>query len=167
MPDMTRLRAVLEVHGADPARWPAEERPGLETLIAGSEQAAAALAEAAALDRLLAAAPATGERSTGAIADAVMARLGVRVGASGGRTRDSARPDGAPSVSRTWRAPARAGWQVGAMLAASLILGFVLGSGGYGGQLLDGLVATLAGDVPEVTFEDVALGEAEFDGELL
>lgn len=69
--DMTpeRLEAILSAYGAQPARWPEEEREACEALIARSERARAALAEAAHLDRLLDAAP------PAPAADALAARL--------------------------------------------------------------------------------------------
>ncbi len=56
MAQLERLFAVIDAHGADPARWPEAERNGLE-LLARSPQAAGALAEARALDAVLAKAP--------------------------------------------------------------------------------------------------------------
>jgi hypothetical protein len=48
-----RLKTLLEAYGASPARWPAEERAAAEAMIASSEAARAAFAEAAILDSLL------------------------------------------------------------------------------------------------------------------
>lgn len=45
--------AILASHGADPARWPAENRAALLALAASDAMVAAALAEARALDALL------------------------------------------------------------------------------------------------------------------
>ena len=52
-----RLKALAQAYGADLRRWPASERPFAESLIATDPAARAALAEAAALDALLAASP--------------------------------------------------------------------------------------------------------------
>jgi len=55
---MERLEAVLAAYGAQPARWPADEREAAEALIAASDAARGAFADAARLDAALdAAAP--------------------------------------------------------------------------------------------------------------
>lgn len=54
---MARGLALLDAYGADPARWPAEERSVFAAL-AGESRFEAARAEAAALDAALGAAPA-------------------------------------------------------------------------------------------------------------
>jgi hypothetical protein len=55
---MERLAALLDAYGAQPARWPAAEREAAEALIARSDAARDAFAEAARLDAALdAAAP--------------------------------------------------------------------------------------------------------------
>lgn len=51
---LDRLRDILAAYGADPAHWPDAERAALQALIAATPAAQAALAEAAALDALLA-----------------------------------------------------------------------------------------------------------------
>jgi hypothetical protein len=50
---MDRLKSLLDAYGASPARWPAEERAAAEAMIASSEAARAAFAEASRLDSLL------------------------------------------------------------------------------------------------------------------
>jgi hypothetical protein len=50
---LARLRDMLAAYGAAPSRWPADERDAAEALIARSEPARAALAEAAHVDLLL------------------------------------------------------------------------------------------------------------------
>jgi hypothetical protein len=54
---MRRLETVLATYGAQPERWPAAERAALETCVAECADARALLAEEAAFDRLLSAAP--------------------------------------------------------------------------------------------------------------
>lgn len=46
--------AILASHGADPARWPAQDRAALLALVADNAAVAAALADAQALDAMLA-----------------------------------------------------------------------------------------------------------------
>jgi hypothetical protein len=50
---MERLTALLDAYGASPARWPEEEREAAEAMIASSDTAREAFAEAARLDALL------------------------------------------------------------------------------------------------------------------
>ncbi len=53
MSDLTRLERVLEAYGAEPERWPADERAGLEALLAQSGRARDLRDAAARLDALL------------------------------------------------------------------------------------------------------------------
>ena len=55
--NLDRLKSLLEAYGANPSRWPAEERDAAEAMIAASDQAREALAEASRLDALLDQAP--------------------------------------------------------------------------------------------------------------
>jgi len=50
---LSRLGDLLAAYGGAPSRWPADEREAAEALIAASEPARAALAEAAHIDSLL------------------------------------------------------------------------------------------------------------------
>lgn len=50
---LEELRSQLDAHGGDPARWPADRRAAAEELAARDPDAAAALAEASALDGLI------------------------------------------------------------------------------------------------------------------
>lgn len=51
---LARFQHLLDVHGADFARWPQSQRAEAERLLAGDSAAAAALAQARALDALIA-----------------------------------------------------------------------------------------------------------------
>ena len=53
MSDVKRLEQVLESYGADPERWPADDRSGLESLLAESPDARALRDAAARLDSIL------------------------------------------------------------------------------------------------------------------
>jgi anti-sigma-K factor RskA len=55
--DLRRLGQILGAYGADPARWPAEERAGALRLLADSAEAATMRDNAQALDSLLDEAP--------------------------------------------------------------------------------------------------------------
>jgi hypothetical protein len=50
---LTRFQRLLDVYGADPARWPQPERDAAERLLASDAAAAGALAQARALDALI------------------------------------------------------------------------------------------------------------------
>lgn len=55
---LDEFSALIATHGSDESRWPAVDGARMRTLLAGSEAARALLQREAALDRLLAAAPA-------------------------------------------------------------------------------------------------------------
>lgn len=103
---LERLRDILDAYGADPAHWPESERAAMQTLIATSPGAQTALAQAAALDALLA-----HDRP-------VMPTLNpIKIAARVAATRRV--PRGSWAVRRMW--PNVAG------LAAAAIVGFVVG----------------------------------------
>jgi hypothetical protein len=58
MTRLARFRDLIDAYGADPKRWPPDERAAAEALIARSPEAAALRRAAAALDALLDQAPA-------------------------------------------------------------------------------------------------------------
>ena len=113
----TRLRRLIEAHGADPERWPPGERQAALALLDASAAARALVAEARRLDRLLEAVP------VGSTAPAATAALRRRIAAlpvppeagapTGGWT------IGPWSLARLW--PSAAG------LAAAGLIGFVVG----------------------------------------
>lgn len=98
--------ALLASHGADPARWPADQRAGLLALATADAQVAAALARARALDAQLA-----------TWASAPVAGAAVDVAAILALSQDGA---GGPRRAHGWRP---------ALLAASLAL--VVAVGGW------------------------------------
>ena len=50
---LARFQRLLDVHGADPGRWPQRERDAAERLLASDAAAAGALGQARALDALI------------------------------------------------------------------------------------------------------------------
>ncbi|HHN73542.1 MAG TPA: hypothetical protein ENK13_05580 [Thermopetrobacter sp.] len=153
---MTReeLRKLLDIHGADPDRWPAERRAAMAALCARDPQAARMLAEARALDALLTeAVPAplaseAGETTDEAAADLVRRVLAAAMtdetgdrpgtGADGraGRVIAFPAPSGRTAEDddsahiATRHAPPPGGawrWAAAGMLAASLFVGIWLG----------------------------------------
>jgi hypothetical protein len=133
--DREALERLLEIYGADRTRWPARERLRFAGIVGDDKVAARMLAEAGALDRLLEQAP----RASGADIDALKERivaaalrsgapqLAVVAGGKAGVAKHS------PTTSRGPAFAARFGrgqWPAAAMLAASLVLGVMLGSTG-------------------------------------
>ena len=53
MMGMDRLRELLEAYGAEPGRWPAQERAAAQTLLAENEEARRLRKQAASVDGLL------------------------------------------------------------------------------------------------------------------
>jgi len=51
--NLARLAEILDAYGADPRRWPVEERAAAEKLVAESVEAGSLHADAAALDKLM------------------------------------------------------------------------------------------------------------------
>jgi len=130
--DATRLKRLIEAHGADPQRWPPDERAAALALLESSPEAQALVAEARRLDALLAAVP------VGDTAPAATVALRRRIVALPTR-RDGGQSVGGGhwmlgpwSFSRLW--PSAAG------LAAAGLIGLVVGWT----QLVP------AGDQPEV-----------------
>jgi len=147
-PDLSTLQRLLDTCGGDPARWPAGEEARMAGLLATDPRARAALAEARALDNVLALAPRVSEQRQRAMVDRIMAQVAkepiVRhdVASSGNVVT-------LPSRARTTTWPPRiaqhrAGWQAAGLLAASLLAGVLGGATGVMSPALDE-VAALAG----------------------
>lgn len=128
------LEHLLEVYGADRTRWPARERLRIAGFVSEDGEARRMLAEAAALDRLLDLAPGAGKEREHALKE--------RIVAAALRTADKklvAVPSPpAESTGRwvAWSRPALAraaspnSLPAAALLAASLVVGVLLGSAG-------------------------------------
>jgi hypothetical protein len=134
--EMDALERLLEVYGADRTRWPARERLRFASLITEEPEAQRLMAEAAALDRLLDAAPTAGKEREQALTGRIMAAARVQ------QHKPLSASEVAPAVSNivklpAWvRQPQIAGafgaseWPAAGLLAASLALGVMLGSAG-------------------------------------
>lgn len=132
--DREALERLLDIHGADRTRWPARERLRFAGVISEDEAAAGLVAEAQALDRLLDLAP----RASAADIDALKERI-VAAALRSQRPQLTAVAGGAkPAPAKAWlgqlRRPSWGGtyieWPAAAVLAASLVLGVMLGSAG-------------------------------------
>ena len=130
--DREALERLLDIYGADRTRWPARERLRFAGVISEDIAAARMLAEADALDRLLEQAPRASSADVEALKERIMAAA-LRVKApqlavvAGGKAVAGKVAAGRPAVVARF---ARGEWPAAAMLAASLVLGVVLGSTG-------------------------------------
>jgi hypothetical protein len=132
--DRQALERLLAIYGADRTRWPARERLRFASVIAEDTVARRQFDEAAALDRVLDQAP----RASEARVEALKARIVTAALASTDKglvRAGTASPAGGNVIPLT-RRPAfkptfsRAEWPAAALLAASLVLGVMLGSYG-------------------------------------
>jgi hypothetical protein len=105
-----RLKTLLDAYGADPGRWPDEQREAARQLLAGSAEARAYVQQAAVLDTLLDAAPLT--VSPGLDPAALAARI-MRM------------PARVTAAATSWRFSF--GWPNFATLAAAAVFGLVIG----------------------------------------
>lgn len=161
MASLDRLLAVIEAHGADPKRWPAAERSGLEDL-ARSPQAADALVEARALDAVLAKSPMPVAME--------LEPLKARILAGADRADKPAhRPVVSGSVTtlsdrrKVMPAPRlRAAWPAAAALAASLLVGAFFGASELGQPAVESLMASAGYDATdELTLDPLGVGDEE------
>ena len=137
-PDLQELQAGLETYGADMGRWPQAARARAESVLGADRQAARMLAEARALDALLAHAPLPPPERRAALADRIVSAAHAAPPEVAGNAavrqsgivipwpgRGRARPDARGLAA----APARpAPWRAAALLAASLALGVCIGA---------------------------------------
>lgn len=115
---LTRFQDLLDARGPDLARWPEADREDAEALLAQSDQARAALAEAEALDRAMAELPV--EPASPLLRAAILDIPEIEAGRAAAKfARDSR---------RMWfsRHPGMtAGWTA---IAASAAIGFMVGA---------------------------------------
>ena len=161
MAQLERLLAVIDAHGADPARWPAAERASLEAL-ARSPGVARQLAEARALDAVLA-------KSLTPVA-AELGHLKARI-LAGADSRNKlaqrpAMPRSVTTLSDRRRMPGtqrlRAAWPAAAALAASLLIGAFFGASELGKPAVESLMASAGYDpTGELTLDPLGVGDEE------
>ena len=116
MTRLARFRELIGAYGAEPGRWPAEERAGAQALLGRSDEARALQREAATLDALLDQAPRP------ALPRLAAAALAARITA---RPQEPARSQG--TIRPLWR-PQETVWLRAVGLAAAAIIGFVVGT---------------------------------------
>lgn len=125
----------LLARGADLDRWPVPEREAAALLLAADPAARALLAEAARLERRIAAAaavPAAGGALAGRIASAI----------------DGAPPEGARAGERAFGLGRLAALS-GSVAAAALVAGFFYGQSAAGLDFTHGMLALVGGELAE------------------
>jgi len=137
--DRQALEHLLDVCGADRTRWPARERLRFASFIAADEEAQRLVAESAALDALLDRAPRASEDREHALKERIVAAA-LRTGETKlavVTSRDAQAEPGLPTwlhYAKRMAVPARTQkrheWSAAAVLAASLVVGVMLGSAG-------------------------------------
>jgi len=131
--DREALERLLDIYGADRTRWPARERLRFASVLSEDNAASRMLSEAKALDALLDRASRPSETSVEALKERIMA---AALREHPAQVSVPMRP--AASVTSIWSprrvlpaiAPRFAEWPAAAVLAASLVLGVMLGSAG-------------------------------------
>ncbi len=128
--DRQALERLLEVYGADRTRWPARERLRFASLVAEDDAARRLLAEATALDSLLDLAPKASAAREHALKERIVAAA-LRQAEPRFAVVARSTETGSPGW-RAWarRVPASSGWAAGGLLAASLVVGVLMGSAG-------------------------------------
>lgn len=164
--DQEALERLLDIYGADRTRWPARERLRFASVISEDEAAARLLTEADALDRLLDQAPRTSEADIEALKERIMAaalRAGpVKLAIVGAEK--SPRGSWPAHLRRPAFAAKAVEWSATGVLAASLVLGVVLGSAGTFDSTMQKVaeVTGFSSTAPDAS--QLALGE-EIDGQ--
>lgn len=150
-----RLQHVLDVHGADVARWPQNDALSLPSFLASSAEARQLMAEAVALDRLMSAAPSGRSDRLTSLAD----RIVVIAGAA----KITQLPD------RTFTRPiiGRSRWPAIAAMAASLLIGVYGGFNGWTPQVLQQVAELSVDDSADQTVDQSANDDDAQYGDIL
>jgi hypothetical protein len=160
---MTRqdFQHLIEVYGAERTRWPLGARAGAAALLAADAEARRVLAEAAALDAVLARGVAD-IAPDATVSSALAARI-VAAAAKAPRLAAISEPSGPLRVSgRPVSKDARTDiWRAAAVLAASMVLGVFVGQSQLGAQALP-KIAALAG-VSFASADRLAMAEIEIE----
>ena len=137
---LARLAAVLDIHGSEPRHWPAGEQAALLAFAAANADAARLLAEERALDAVLRRAPAAGLDVT-----ALLDRI---AGAAAREPRLLGAPVVPFNADRLDRRPAaplprrsrQSLWPAATALAASLVIGLLIGASEQTAPAIDALI---------------------------
>lgn len=132
---LQELSRLLELYGADKNRWPAADRIRLSSFIAIDPRGKAALAQAAALDRLLDMAPAVSAERERALAERIMAAVAATNPLPSAAS--NIVPFPAPKKTAIPFLHKQARHAASALLAASLVLGIFAGTSGQLSSTVD------------------------------
>jgi hypothetical protein len=168
--DREALARLLEIHGADRTRWPARERLRFAGVISEDKAAAKLLAEAEALDRLLDRAPRASSTGIEALKERIMSAAlkthEPQLAVIAGGKKVAVLPQA--QRGRRFLSARFAEWPAAAVLAASLVLGVMLGTTGTVETTMQE-VAQAAGfgsgtsEGEQVALGDDALGQIDED----
>ena len=174
--DREALERLLDVYGADRTRWPARERLRFASFISEDEASQRLVAESTALDALLDLAPRASEARERALKERVVAaalrqtetKLAVVTG--GGATAMARLPAWLRHARRatpSTRTHERREWPAAALLAASLVVGIVLGSAGTFDttvqEVAEATGITTAGETSQLALGEEILAMSEED----
>jgi hypothetical protein len=113
--NLKRFKEIVEAYGADPARWPANERAAAEAFLAASSEARAVRDAEARLDTVL-------SRAESPAPSTELAARILRTAPTERRTRSA----GLTSwLAELWEGPI---WQPATALAVSMVLGLAVGA---------------------------------------
>ncbi len=136
---LAQLTLVLDTYGARQERWPAALRAPLQAFIAADGTAARLLAEAGALDKVLAAGPAAG--ATDALENRILAAAATLPQQGRGAAGLGRKNHGRALVGAEPKVSAARMWPELTLLAASLFLGLLIGLSGRAVPALQNIVA--------------------------
>jgi hypothetical protein len=138
--ELAALEALLDSHGGNSERWPEPARARFGVLIDEEPAARRLVAEARALDAVLARAPTVGDARERALADRIAAAAASQIGnvVELDRHRKRQAPAEGPQRSRRWQA-------IG-MMAASLVAGVLIGVTDVGGLMVEDLANLIAAE---------------------
>jgi hypothetical protein len=142
---LAEFERLLDVYGGDRTRWPAEARAAAGQLVGRDAKARRMLAEAEALDRVLARAPLPSLASEAVLAERIVtaAQRSPRIvrtsPAQPGRAAATEAQALPPRPAASWKRLLRADVRGAAVLAASLVAGIVLGISNVPQSVLPGL----------------------------
>ena len=167
---LEQLGCLLEAHGAEASRWPANDARELADLARKNTDAKRMFAEAEALDRLLAAAPAGKPDRMAGLIDRIAVRASAIRPAAAGTAEIVALPVRSADAVEKIPVPSprpRALWPAFGALAASLIIGFYVGTSSAVSPALQQVAGIQVDDAEDAQLAGQAGADEVQEGELL
>lgn len=151
---LEQLEQVLERFSSDQQRWPTAQLEILAQFVGSDAEAAGLVKEAGALERVLAVAPARGQRATADLADLIMANARATPRLAASRPELTVIGQGG-AATRSVVVGTR--WRELALLAASLLIGISIGASQTVGDYVRSMAAEVgvASEVPIAGLEDL------------